>query len=174
METSGCLKNQTTGAVASIPNYSGWYINLDPQDVTNNLGAERVVSDPVALTNGIVFYSSFKPTSDPCSFGGKTYLWGVTYNGGYQLSSSVAVGKVLQQQSTGAFNEQNIKGAFTQAENRKTPDKAPPPVDAAGSLSSAGGGSGGQNTGKTSQDAPPVITNANLKPVKKIMHMMER
>jgi type IV pilus assembly protein PilY1 len=167
LETSGCVKNQTTGSVPSIPNYSGWYINLDPEDTANNFGAERDVSDPVTLTNGSVFFSTFKPTSDPCSFGGKTYLWGVTYNSGYQLSPIVSVGKVLQQQSTGAFNEQKISGALTQAEKRKTPDVPPPYIPPGGSGAS-------QNTGKTSQDAPPVITNANLKPVKKILHMMER
>ena len=170
---TSCIVDQTAGTSATLPDCSlnvpasGWKVNLDlqgpdPNDSTKTLGAERMISDPTTLTNGSVFFTTYKPTTDTCSFGGRTYLWGMNYNNGYQLSTAVLNGKVMQQQSTGAFDEINLGTALSSKANRRTTDTTTDvdqPVP---------------GTGKPPTDPSPVITNANLKPVKKILHIMER
>jgi len=44
-------------------------------------GGERIVNKPTLL-GGIVFAPSFVPNSDPCGFGGNSYLWGVYFETG--------------------------------------------------------------------------------------------
>lgn len=149
------LTNQTdTPSATPITGSGGWFINLDPQDVTNSYGAERITTDPVAMPNGAIYFTSYKPTSNPCSFGGKTYVWGLQYNSGYALPPSVLQGKVLLQQSTGNFNQVELS-SLTDKNGRRTADLL-------------------SMQGKPPGDPPPVVSKANLKPVKKILHMQER
>ena len=150
----GSLTNQTSSPVATLPSgSSGWYVALDPADSTNLLGAERSVTDPIALTNGTVFFTSFKPTTDPCKYGGNSYVWGFNYSSGAAPSANALAGKMLVQESTGAFQEIILGSALTANNGRKslTPMIGKPPAD-----------------------APPGITNANNKPSKKIIHIQER
>lgn len=145
------LTNQTAGSMSSTVGNQGWYINLDSSD--SLYGAERVVTDPVAMVNGAVYFTTFKPTSDICSFGGSSYMWGVGYKSGLALPSSVKQGKALIQLSTGAFEEVNLAEALTEKENRRTAVAM---------------------TGKPPSDPPPIISKSNLKPVKRILHVEER
>ena len=124
---------------------NGWYINLGT--------GERVVTDTVATVNGAVYFTSFIPTGDICSFGGNTYFWGVKYNTGFKLPDNSKQGKVLIQVSTGSFEQVDIGSALTANDGRRT----------AYAL-----------TGKASMDAPPVISKAGLSPVKRILHIQER
>lgn len=152
----------------------GWYIPLDAQDTTNNLGAERSVTDPVAMQNGTVFFTTFKPTSDICNFGGNSYMWGVKYDTGGQIGCPDIGGKALVQQSTGSFQEVDLGTAFGTScplpAGESWPANQPPPGDA--------GYRGGRRmanamTGKPPQDPPPIISNAGLVPVKKVLHVQE-
>jgi type IV pilus assembly protein PilY1 len=129
----------------------GWYVDLDAAATT--FGAERVVTDPVALTNGVVFFTTFKPTTDICSYGGNSYIWATNYNTGWSASLAALKGKALVQVSTGAFEEINLSSAFTDKDNRRL---------------------GTPMTGKPPSDAPPILSPANLKPLKKIIHIQER
>ncbi|MFA7402907.1 MAG: hypothetical protein WC007_02850 [Pelobacteraceae bacterium] len=140
------LDDRTAGA-ADTTVTNGWYINLD--------SGERVVTDTVALQNGAIFYTSFLPTGDVCSFGGTTYLWGIKYDTGYQLPASAKQGKALIQVSTGAFEEVDISKVLT---------------DKAGRRSSAAL----ELTGKSATEAPPIVSNAGLMPVKRIIQIQER
>ncbi len=146
------LTNQDAGTVNPVNN-QGWYINLDAEDAVNSFGAERVVTDPVAMANGAVFFTTFKPTSDACSFGGNSYMWGVKYDTGLQAPAKALQGKALVQVSTGAFEEINLGSAFTDKANRRL---------------------GVPMIGKPPSDPPPIVTKANLRPVKKIIHIQER
>lgn len=149
------LTNQTT-TIGSLLDVSGnptkgWYIVLDPK--TSTFGAERAITDPVALSNGLVLYTTFKPTSDVCKFGGDSYVWGVKYNtGGIPLSSTTG-GKMLVQVSTGAFEEISLSSALTAMDGRKM---------------------GTPMVGKPPSDPPPVVSNAGNKPAKKILHLQEK
>ena len=149
------LTNQTSSPSGTALTSGGWFINLDPQDVTGGYGAERLTTDPVVQTNGAVYFTTYKPTSNPCSFGGKTYVWGVKYNSGAQLPASVLKGKILLQESTGNFNQVDLKTAFTDKNNRRTGDSL-------------------AMQGKPPASAPPVISSSNLKPVNKVLHIQER
>ena len=144
------LVNQTSTISSLSAGDPGWQINLDA--ATTAEGAERVVTDTVALTNGTVFFTSFKPTTDLCGYGGNSFLWGVNYDTGGQAAANALHGKALIQLSTGEFREVDLSTAFTDKGGRRmlTP-----------------------MTGKPPSDAPPIISNSQNKPLKKILHIRE-
>ncbi len=147
------LNNQSTGAVDPTITEKGWYINLAAEDTSTQMGAERAITEPVAMTNGAVYFTTFKPTANVCNFGGDSFLWGVNYGTGGELPAAARTGKILVQVSTGAFEEISIKEALTAEGNRRL---------------------GTPMTGKPPSDPPPVISNANNKPPKKILHLQEK
>lgn len=123
--------------IASVPSestangsgFSGWYINLDASGnytyaegqlatpVTKNYGAERAITDTMSTATGGVFFTTYKPYTDVCSIGGKSFLWAVRYNTGGSLALK---GKALIQVSTGSVEEKNLADAFTMAGGRKS------------------------------------------------------
>lgn len=152
---AGSLLNQTGTTVASIATAlgvsdKGWRIDLDEDTTTE--GAERVVTDSVALTNGAVFFTSFKPTLDICGYGGNSYLWGVKYDTGGNVPANALKGKALIQLSTGEFREVDLATAFTDQALRRMSSPM---------------------TGKPPSDAPPIVSNSSNRPVKKILHIRE-
>lgn len=89
---------------------NGWYITLDPSgtypDVNGNsidYKAERMITTPAARTNGLVLFTTFKPSADICGFGGGTMYWLVNYATGGSPKAGTLKGKVLIQLSTGAI-----------------------------------------------------------------------
>lgn len=58
------------------PSTKGWYIRL-----TLTPSAERVITRPLA-TGGLVDFLTYKPDSDPCSYGGVSFLYAVGYTTG--------------------------------------------------------------------------------------------
>lgn len=147
---TGSPVNQTNIVTALAAGAPGWQIDLDA--ATTSEGAERVVTDTVALPNGTVFFTSFKPTMDICGFGGNSFLWGVKFDTGGQASAGALQGKALIQLSTGEFKEVDLSTAFTDKGNRRIQTPM---------------------TGKPPSDAPPIISNSQNKPVKKILHIQE-
>jgi len=147
---ASALENQTLAISAMDSSDKGWKIDLD--DDTASQAAERVVTDTVALPNGTVFFTSFKPTMDICGYGGNSFLWGVKYDTGGQAAANALTGKALIQLSTGEFKEVDLSAAFTDKLNRRmlTP-----------------------MTGKPPSDAPPIISNSTNRPIKKILHIQE-
>jgi type IV pilus assembly protein PilY1 len=97
----------------SSRSYKGWYISLDSPP------AERVITDPLATPTGVVFYTTFAPSPDICKFGGTSYLWAVNYETGGGVGGALS-GKGLLQVSTGAIEEIDLKGAFTEEGGRRT------------------------------------------------------
>jgi type IV pilus assembly protein PilY1 len=127
-DTCGDLYNVTTGveldpAIYGSDEFKGWYINLESPTNDNAVAggitagalgnrtatAERVMTDPVAVPNGAVFFTTFAPTDDICSFGGNTFLWRVKYDTGSFIPMS---GSALLQLSTGEIKELDMKTAF--------------------------------------------------------------
>ncbi|MBI5408374.1 MAG: hypothetical protein HZA14_03305 [Nitrospirae bacterium] len=97
--------------------FKGWFISLDAS--STGLGAERVITDPLAVTTGLVFFTSSKPYTDTCSIGGKTYIWALRYNtGGDALA--LLKGTALIQVSTAAIEQINLSDAFTEKDGRRT------------------------------------------------------
>jgi type IV pilus assembly protein PilY1 len=155
---SASAVDQTAADQTTISN--GWYINLDlahdsDPDPTKILGSERVITDPVAMTNGAVFFSTYKPNHDFCQYGGLSYLWAVKFDSGTEAPKAALNGKALVQVSTGQFKEVDLSTAFvdTPTHNRRMSTPM---------------------TGKPPTDAPPIVSTAGNKPVKRMLHIQER
>lgn len=116
--TTANLINQTTSPQLSLATGSqGWYINLDTTTTTNK--AERVITDPLAAFNGVVFFTTFAPSTDPCAIGGNTYIWALSYSTGYNVAGFLS-GKGIIQVSTGEVKELSLGSVFTQKDQRRT------------------------------------------------------
>lgn len=116
-----------TSDTADNAAFRGWFVNLEaegsytyPPDTARNFGAERVITDPVSSTNGLVYFTSYKPYSDECALGGKTFIWALQFNTGAAGTSEQLQGRALVQVSTGSIEEINLGTAMTQAGGRRT------------------------------------------------------
>ena len=173
------ITDQTTSASDALDTgkTAGWRIDLDDATANTcthgtcsttgdtcdttadclNFCAERIVTNPIALGTGTLFYTSFVPTADICSYGGNTYLWALKYDTGYQASAAAAYGKAIIQMSTGAFVEKSFIDAsnpiFTAKENRRTATPM---------------------SGKPPADPPMIISRSQNKPVMKVLHLQEK
>jgi hypothetical protein len=160
--------SSTITDVTSTPNANpdtigqGWVIDLEgsgsytypegspPADVTRTYRAERVITDPLTTSSGLVFFTSYKPYNDVCAYGGKSFIWAVRYNTG-GAPGALLKGIALLQVSTGSIEQVNLSSAFTQEGGRRTSAlEGVPPVQQGLSLLST----------------PP--------PVKRTIHMRER
>jgi type IV pilus assembly protein PilY1 len=103
-----------TESAANAAGFNGWFITLDP--AITGLGAERIITDPLAVTTGLVFFTSSEPYTDPCAIGGKTYIWALRYNTGGS-SAYMLKGTALIQVSTAAIEQVTLKDAFKQNPN---------------------------------------------------------
>lgn len=107
-----------TEAVANSPGFAGWFITLDlsgnyTYDNTTRLyRAERVITDPLATTAGLVFFTTYKPYGDECALGGKSFLWAVRYNTGDAPAAATLKGKALVQVSTASVEQLDLSTAF--------------------------------------------------------------
>jgi len=155
-------------ATANLSGFKGWYIRLDPSAnyiydnaATRAFRAERVITDPLATTSGVVFFTTYKPYGDECALGGKSFLWALRYNTGGTPPSAVMKGKALVQVSTASVEQLDLASAFQMAAG-----------EGAGGLHKDG-----RRTGAI-EGVPPTAQGLSLlsqpPPVKRIMHMMER
>ncbi len=163
------IANIPTESTANSAGFKGWFIDLDPSstigttstyytydNVTRPYRTERVITDPLATTSGVVFFTTYKPYADECALGGKSFLWALRYNTGGAPSAAVMKGKALVQVSTASVEQLDLSTAFQ------------------------GGGDlhkGGRRTGAL-EGVPPTAQGLSLlsqpPPVKRIMHMFER
>jgi hypothetical protein len=124
---------------------------LDDDSLGDGYSSERVITDPVASTSGTVFYTTFRPTSDVCGYGGNSYIWALNYATGGAPAPNTMKGKIMVQVSTGAFAEVSMSAGFTDKENRRS-----------GAI----------------QGVPPKAQGLSLltnpKPIKKIIHIQEK
>jgi type IV pilus assembly protein PilY1 len=103
--------------VTSTPNAAegdiGWFLDLDGQNVPDTgYDAERTITNPVETTQGYVLFTTFKPSSDVCGFGGRSHIWALDHNtGGTPFGLQ---GKALLQVSTGSIEEISLEKAFTE------------------------------------------------------------
>jgi len=149
--------NQTSAINDMVSNLGvskkGWFVELADQDNVNNFGAERIITEPVAMPNGAVFFTSFMPSTDICNYGGKSYMWGMRYDTGGTASTNQLKGKALVQVSTGAFEEVDLSIALTAELGRKMADPM---------------------IGKPPTDPPPIVSASGNKPLKRILHIQEK
>jgi type IV pilus assembly protein PilY1 len=174
--TPPTVVNHTSSISTLTASNKGWTIDLAEHSTTE--GAERVVTDTVALTNGTVFFTTFKPTMDICGYGGNSQLRVANYSTGGAPRCDALQGKVLIQLSTGEFKEIALAESLGcpvvppggimppvyppvggDAPAPTPPPVPPPPI--------------GGMTGKPPSDAPPIVSSSMNKPVKKILHIQE-
>ncbi len=136
----------------------GWFITLDA--AAGSSCAERVITNPVALSTGAVFFTTFLPSSDICAYGGNSYLWALKYDTGFVPSSASMYGKAIIQMSTGSFESTQFNDPsnpsstpFSARESRRT---------------------GTAMQGKPPADPPTIINRSQNQPVKKVLHIQER
>ena len=161
------ITNVPSEADANASSVKGWYINLDASGVftycevyntdgtcastsTKSYRAERVITDPLATTTGLVFFTTYKPYNDECGLGGKSFIWSLRYNTG-NAPGALLKGVALLQVSTGSIEQLDLSTAFTEAGDRKSASLEGVPPTAQG-LSIIG--------------TPP--------PVKRVIHIKER
>ena len=137
------LGDNTDGTLTEEGAQNGWFINLDScTDASGNevdcanafYDTERNITDTLATPVGAVFFTTTKPTTDVCGFGGAAHLWGVKYDTGGEVVSSLR-GKAIMQVSTGSIEEIDLKTDFTERGGRRTtaiqgipPTGAPPGI----------------------------------------------
>jgi type IV pilus assembly protein PilY1 len=164
------LQNQTSTIIQTLPSTKkGWYIGLDLQGsyamgadmTTATYDAERVVTNTMANFNGTVFYTTFKPTSDICGYGGSTLVWIIDYLNGGVPPSSTLKGKLLVQLSSGEFAAIDLSSA-TKANGDATQATR---GDRRMKASLAGHGLAGSKGGSLQSASQPV---------RKILHIMEK
>ncbi len=81
------------GTSSALPSSAlGWYIDFPAPDA--GYKAHRVLTQPVASYNGVVYFLTSSPSGDVCSLGGYTYLWAVNYNNGGPPSLAALSGMV--------------------------------------------------------------------------------
>lgn len=110
----------------AISNMKGWYVDLDAAgsytytgDPTRSFGAERVLTDPNAdPSSKAVFFTTFKPYSEECALGGKSFIWALKYNTGGVAEN--LTGNVMVQLSTGSIEQVNLQNALTGAGGRRS------------------------------------------------------
>jgi type IV pilus assembly protein PilY1 len=162
--TCGGITNVTdiddVPASPDVAGFNGWYINLDAHgdytysengsDITRPYRAEREITDPLATSSGLVFYTTYKPYGDECSVGGKSFIWATKYDTG-GAAGALLKGKALVQVSTGSIEQIDLSSAFTEAGDRKSYSMEGVPPTA---------------QGLSIMSTPP--------PLKRVMHIRER
>jgi len=150
---------------ANAGGFTGWSIDLDTAVSVNydttagstakNYQAERVITDPLATSAGMVFFTTFRPYGDDCAIGGRTFLWAVRYNTGGAPAYALK-GKALMQVSTASVEQLNLGTAFSGDDVIHR---------------------GGRRSGAL-EGVPPTAQGLSLlsppPPVKRILHMKER
>ena len=116
--TTAVLDNQSSDTPSSTLSSTamGWYINLAA--ASGSVGAERVITDPLAAFFGAVFFTTYTPSTEICSAGGNTSIWSVTYDVGGAVGG--LQGKAMTQVSTGEIKELDLATAFPERGSRKT------------------------------------------------------
>jgi Tfp pilus tip-associated adhesin PilY1/methionine-rich copper-binding protein CopC len=147
--------SSTTPPSMTLPGTApGWVVTLDAAG-TGSL-TERIISDPTASANGVVFFTSYIPNSSPCAFGGNTYVWALNYNSGAQPKASAMQGKALVQVSTGTLSQLSLSSVFSSTNQRYN----------------------GRRSSISMSGAPPISQGLSLIklpfPINKVMHYMEK
>jgi type IV pilus assembly protein PilY1 len=127
------ISNVPSDAAADAPSFKGWHLDLDVPgnytydeqgtSVTKGYRAERVITDPSASTLGLVFFTTYKPYSDECGLGGKSFMWAVKYNTGGS-GGALLKGIALLQVSTGSIEQIDLSSGFTHSGDDRKSDTA--------------------------------------------------
>lgn len=162
------VANAPTTPTATSAAFKGWYVNLETSGnftydngVSTYFRAERVITDPLALISGLVFFTTFKPYGQECGLGGKSFIWALKYDTGGAPSPTTMKGKALVQVSTASVEELPMPTAFTPAAGE----------------TATGLHMGGRRSFAI-EGVPPTAQGLSLlvppQPINRVLHMKER
>ena len=128
--SEGSLDDATSAGLSSP---DSWKIDLDGcttssgsavscADPTAAFKTERLITAPTGTTIGAVFFTTIKPSTDVCEFGGVSHLWAVKYDTGGSVKKGLLKGVALVQVSTGSIEEKKLSEAFTEKVDSSTGD----------------------------------------------------
>lgn len=150
------LKDQTSSGTALSTTHKGWKINMGLAGTS--FKAKRLYTNPTATSNGVIFFTAFKPSAEVCSYGGDTSIWAVNYSDAGSVAGKNLKGQAMLQLATGELKQIDLATAFTE--------------------SPATTGGPGRETlsfkGPPSRDETQITSNAGHTPSRKILHIMER
>ena len=66
-----------------------------------------------------MFFTTYKPYSDECDIGGKSFIWAVKYST-RGAAGALLKGKALMQVSTGSIEQLDLSTAFSGSGGRRT------------------------------------------------------
>ncbi len=155
------ISNVPSDTTADSSSFKGWHLDLDLSGnypyseqgtvVTRGYRAERVITDPSASTLGLVFFTTYKPYSDECGLGGKSFMWAVKYNTG-GAGGALLKGIALLQVSTGSIEKIDLSTGFTNSGDDRKSDTA----------------------FEGSPPAPPTPPLLSPPPINRVIHVKER
>ena len=125
------VSNAPTQAVGDAPSFHGCFVNLAPAgpytyspDPTTNYMAERAITDPLATSGGVAFFTTFQPYTDLCELGGKSFIWALQYDT-CGLPTNMK-GVAIVQVSTGAIQQENLSQIFAGSRKSGAIEGKPP------------------------------------------------
>lgn len=71
---------KVTSSTTETEGWRGWYRDLE-------FGGGERVTQPAVVVEGVVYFTSFKPSSGVCSAGGDSYLYHIDYRNGTEVDS---------------------------------------------------------------------------------------
>jgi len=108
---------------------AGWKYSLNGS--SGSFLNERMITDPTTSSTNMVFMVTSEPTSDPCSYGGQSRVWGLNCATGGAVTDTSCKGfsvtnlsgTMYLQTSTGAVYQISAASSFTDSTtgNRTTP-----------------------------------------------------
>jgi len=169
---------ENTSSCSDMSGKKGWYFTLRAQDTDTFMGAERVITDAVPFSSGMVLYTTFMPTTDVCKFGGTSFMYAIKYDTGCQPTcASLGDTKVMIQMSTGSFEQQDVKNIFACTDSSGiliVPPAPPAPIDTPPPLPPGPNQPSPPMVGKPPTDPPSSIPSFMNPPLKKMLHIQER
>lgn len=126
-----------TSSTSDLTLAQSWKINLAA--AAGNYKAQRTYTNPSVSSAGVIFFTTFKPSTEVCSYGGDTSIWAVSFNEGKSVTGRGLEGQSVLQLATGELKQIDLASAFTQSINRESATfKGPPPSDEGKFTSTAG------------------------------------
>ena len=125
------VSNAPSQAVGDGPSFFGCFVNLAPAgqytyspDPATSYMAERAITDPLATSGGVAFFTTFQPYTDLCELGGKSFIWALQYDT-CGLPTNMK-GVAIVQVSTGAIQQENLSQIFAGSRKSGAIEGKPP------------------------------------------------
>ncbi|MDR3570216.1 MAG: VWA domain-containing protein [Syntrophobacteraceae bacterium] len=164
---NACSTPDATGVANSGALNNGWVYYLPDASTTANWLKERMITDPTPYPNAnIIYFTSTQPTSDPCSYGGQSEVWGfncatggaitdTSCGAGYTASTAMSdlylqtsTGAIYNISTTGSSSSANPPLTFNKNGNRSTAYVVGTPPETGLPLSTQPPATGGSGTGQ--------------------------